>query len=1098
MFGDDVDALRVTLFGDTIETAPEPIPSLREFTGRADDDPTSIEEVLEPGGGGRAFLSMLERRLEPMPDGPERTELAKRVNRFKQDVAEFDNLTSKARQAGVSRETVLRAESPVGAAERSIAQTAVGQTAMAAEQGLGDIATLALSAADRVGLPAPTSAQLHRDKAARDEFLTLAEQGGQIENTLGETGSRVYNNVVRSLTKMAAAGTLGRAASASTGRAAVYSLIGGESFDDALHEKPGDVVYAGQKAAVELAVTYLMGRVGTKLGVHSPEEMLAPTLKAAAKSTVQKSGILKGLAASGLETSEETIISAIQQAIELDAGTREKFDWQSLLEAGLAGAVSGTAANAIHNTVDKLKKLPAKLEETVQGAKAGEVLGKALVDRQQLTAEDKAAFAKIAAFKVKGRGKTGERGLNSAFGVLDTATPELIESYRRPMSQKEFGKVVGIPHTSQAFRETFRDTLDLYARTLEGPQQTSPTMPQDATEASPTTSDPSVAPTPQAAPQSLSEGGAEISGENTAAKNLSMDRDRELLDLPELPDATRRGWQSALETARTNGVPGRASRLAAEIAADPRALSDVETAGMVVRAAELKNEFAGQLQAMQADPDSGNSQFHAAEANRIQEEFDLLSQSLRLSGTEAGRALAARKLTLDADLSLLPVLSRAKAAKGGEALTDAQRGGFEKLLGRLDGINEQIKTTTDSKEMGDLVWRKHIVTREITRRIHGMRPKSVFRHAAEPFHLSRALITSIDFSAVLRQGGFAALSHPIIAAKALPDMFRAGRSAKAAFVINKKLFERPNAQKYHIAKLHLHKDDAEISQREEAFASRLAERIPFVAGSQRAYTTFLNRLRADTFDSLSATLARNGDPTLAEARALANFVNVATGRGGLGKADRALTDLGTVFFAPRYAVSRFQLLLGQPLYGGNRRTRNLIAQEYARYLTGMGLMYALAAAAWGDDENFSLDFSDPTTADFGKIKLGNTRVDPLSGLAQSAVFLSRMSSEANKTVSAWATGTKRERPKFGRDAANTTARFLRTKLAPAWGAGLDVVTGQNVVGEETTPGSLLAGSTVPLSLRDISEAMEDQGLERGTALALLSIFGAGLQTYDSQ
>jgi hypothetical protein len=89
----------------------------------------------------------------------------------------------------------------------------------------------------------------------------------------------------------------------------------------------------------------------------------------------------------------------------------------------------------------------------------------------------------------------------------------------------------------------------------------------------------------------------------------------------------------------------------------------------------------------------------------------------------------------------------------------------------------------------------------------------------------------------------------------------------------------------------------------------LAEKIPGVRASNRAYVVYLNRLRADMFDAMSATLARNGEPTMAEYKAIAQYINVATGRGSFGKKfDKATDALAAVFFSPRYVASRFNFI----------------------------------------------------------------------------------------------------------------------------------------------------------------------------------------------
>ncbi len=57
---------------------------------------------------------------------------------------------------------------------------------------------------------------------------------------------------------------------------------------------------------------------------------------------------------------------------------------------------------------------------------------------------------------------------------------------------------------------------------------------------------------------------------------------------------------------------------------------------------------------------------------------------------------------------------------------------------------------------------------------------------------------------------------------------------------------------------------------------------------------------------------------------------------------------------------------------------------------------------------------------------------------------------------------------------------------------------ENVVGEHVTAGGAIARLFVPLSYGDVLEAMEEPGMARGTALALLAIFGAGVQTFDEK
>ncbi len=401
-----------------------------------------------------------------------------------------------------------------------------------------------------------------------------------------------------------------------------------------------------------------------------------------------------------------------------------------------------------------------------------------------------------------------------------------------------------------------------------------------------------------------------------------------------------------------------------------------------------------------------------------------------------------------------------------------------------------------TKELERLEFDRDELQRKIRRQINDLKPKTIWEHIAEPFNTARGIITSMDFSAVLRQGGFVVFSHPVRSAKAIGPMLKAFASKRIQAQINEQILSRPNAPLYRKAKLFIAPIDGtyKLSDREEIMQAKLLDKIPGVAASNRAYTTFLNLVRADSFDTLVAGLSKTGEVTLDEAKVLANFVNVSTGRGSLGALEQAALPLNTVFFAPRYVASRFQLLLGQPFFKGNARTRKLMAKEYARFLIGLATVYAIGLWAGGDIED------DPRSADFGKIKFGNTRVDPLSGISQVTVLLSRLvSGKVKSSVSGNVTPIRGDKvPIWSGGTPEVVSRFLRSKLSPMFGKALDLAAGENVVGEKVTLSSIIADLTVPLAMREILETMQEQGIPRGPALSILAIFGMGIQTYGSQ
>lgn len=407
----------------------------------------------------------------------------------------------------------------------------------------------------------------------------------------------------------------------------------------------------------------------------------------------------------------------------------------------------------------------------------------------------------------------------------------------------------------------------------------------------------------------------------------------------------------------------------------------------------------------------------------------------------------------------------------------------------------RITKTIEDKELAKLYYKRDKLRNDIQREVYRLKPKKIWEKAVEPFNTIRAILTTGEFSGVLRQGGFIAFGNPVRAAQALPDMFKSLVSAQSAHEISQSFEDRDNAPLYARSGLYLAPIEGltELSPQEEAMMGRWLHKIPLVENFARSYSIFLNRLRADSFDAMAATLGINGEVTQKEAEAIARFVNEATGRGGLGSWDKAAVGLNTVFFAPRYTTSRFQLLVGHPLWGGTGRTRRLIAKEYAKTIIGMGAVYALGMLAGGDIE------TDPRSPDFGKIKFGNTRIDPMFGLLQSTVLISRLVSGKTKRGSGQVVPIRGDKvPYGGTTTFDVMANFLRTKLSPTIGIPVDIITGKDVVGQPVTPQGLAAKTLTPITYGDIYDAMKEQGAPAGAALGLLSVFGMGLQTYETK
>lgn len=371
----------------------------------------------------------------------------------------------------------------------------------------------------------------------------------------------------------------------------------------------------------------------------------------------------------------------------------------------------------------------------------------------------------------------------------------------------------------------------------------------------------------------------------------------------------------------------------------------------------------------------------------------------------------------------------------------------------------------------------------------------------ETFHTLRAIMTGGEFSGLLRQGKFSVLSRPITTFKgAVPAMFKAFRSEAGEHAIMREIHSRPNADLYKKAGLEIHDpNNFTAAQLEGNYRSRWANKIPFIAGSGRAYTVFLNRVRADVFDLLEMKLrGREGPVSVEQARAIATYVNESTGAGGLGvKGQKAAELLNYTFFSPKFVASRFQMLAGHSMWKGDMATRRLIAEEYARILGGAAVMYSLYSIA--TDKKVE---TDPRSSDFGKIKIGKTTVDPMAGVSQATVFLARITTgqtknEKGEVAQLRDTETKKV-PFAARDMKDTITTFTRSKLGPIPGAVYDRIVNKDFKNMPVTAGEQFMNLATPMTYGDIYDAMKAQGVPEGMALSVLAFFGESVNTYPDQ
>ena len=169
--------------------------------------------------------------------------------------------------------------------------------------------------------------------------------------------------------------------------------------------------------------------------------------------------------------------------------------------------------------------------------------------------------------------------------------------------------------------------------------------------------------------------------------------------------------------------------------------------------------------------------------------------------------------------------------------------------------------------------------------------------------------------------------------------------------------------------------------------SRFANKIPGIKQSQRAYVTFLNKLRFDVAkDILNANKWKGAtDNDIDE---LALFINRATGRGSLGKIGPVYFNafapvLNATFFAPRLLASRPQALLS--MGSSSALVRGQAATDLVKFV-GTGLS-VLSLASFIPGVTIKMN---PLSSDFGKIKAGNTTLEFWGGYQSIARYTAQL------------------------------------------------------------------------------------------------------------
>jgi hypothetical protein len=359
-------------------------------------------------------------------------------------------------------------------------------------------------------------------------------------------------------------------------------------------------------------------------------------------------------------------------------------------------------------------------------------------------------------------------------------------------------------------------------------------------------------------------------------------------------------------------------------------------------------------------------------------------------------------------------------------------------------------------------------------------------------NIPKTLLSTLDFSAPLRQG-WGMLSRGEFY-KAFPKMFKYAFSEKAYNELQADILSRPTYDAMNKGGLRISAVADKLSAREEQFMSKIANKIPGVAGSERAYVGFLNKLRADTFDHLlqNADMAGENIKDTQTLKDLANVVNDFTGSGNIGKGDRYANTVpagNAALFSPRKLSATINMFNPKryldPSISKTARVAALRQLLGSVAITSTALGLAKIAGAKVE--------TNPESSDFGKVVVGKTHYDLTGGNGTYAVLLSRLATNKTKSTT---TGkiTKLGEGYKPTTRADVALKFGRNKLSPAASFIADWAYGTDSIGKKFNAKTEVINRLEPLILQDLQSMVKDDPNQAALGTIVNSL-GVGVSTY---
>jgi hypothetical protein len=463
-----------------------------------------------------------------------------------------------------------------------------------------------------------------------------------------------------------------------------------------------------------------------------------------------------------------------------------------------------------------------------------------------------------------------------------------------------------------------------------------------------------------------------------------------------------------------------------------------------------------------------------------------IGRKLSLDGTQLGQAIQAYSTFKRTTPEGVVTYASRKAQKAGRDLTPEQG---KALVDKAQVIADMPEGLDKAKATRDLLGDVDKVGRTWRNTVQ------------EILATPKSLMATADLSAPLRQGAILGSRYPQQFARAAVDSVKYFGSPRRFEQAMYDISQRPTYPVMQRSKLAVDGAQALTGTEEQFMKSLLetdvAKRLGvghIVGASDRAYSGFLTKFRADVFDRVLSDAKGAGVQLDNKAiDSLSRFINSASGRGSLGSLERHAGLLSQALFSPRLWKSRLDTL--NPVYYArlDPLARKLALQSAASFTSIVTTVLGVAAAAGAEVQ------MDPRSADFAKIKVGNTRYDILGGLQQNMRVITQLvtGEKINSTTGEIQTlGPDRG---FGKPSRlDLLYQFIENKENPVISFATKMLRGTDPAGNPINPATEAGKLVVPLNAQSIYETAKDQkNVPKAALMNVPGVFGVGVQTYGA-